>query len=309
VAWLSRNNFTASDVVHADDLNNLANDIRTWGGPVNGGGQTLSNVVLGGSITYPSSFQTPWLQDVSANGHALSNVSNISTSGIISPPGSFMTLSQPTPLGTAAGNTQPYMQISGSLNGNLTYLQFFAQRVAAGTGWGTSSVRMQEMIDASPMGYVEFNPGGGSNALALGTVNQERMRITSAGNVGIGTSNPLNLLSVMTPANPSGLAGANQISIHENSNNSAYRLNLGYTSLSGTWVGAIQALNNGPAAGVLLLQPSGGAVLIGAPTSAGFDPILQNDNFYAYINEAGNTLTFRVKYSTGVIKTGTIALT
>jgi hypothetical protein len=44
MAWLSRNNFTGSDYVQASDLNNLANDQRTWGGDVNGGGYTLSNV-------------------------------------------------------------------------------------------------------------------------------------------------------------------------------------------------------------------------------------------------------------------------
>lgn len=48
MAWLSRNNFTPSDYVHASDLNNLANDMQTWGGNVNGGGYTLSNVVLEG---------------------------------------------------------------------------------------------------------------------------------------------------------------------------------------------------------------------------------------------------------------------
>ena len=46
MAWLARNNFVPSDFVHADDLNNLANDIRTWGGNVNGGGFTLSNVTI-----------------------------------------------------------------------------------------------------------------------------------------------------------------------------------------------------------------------------------------------------------------------
>lgn len=48
MAWLSRNNFAPSDYIHADDLNNLANDDRTWGGNVNGGGYTLSNVTLEG---------------------------------------------------------------------------------------------------------------------------------------------------------------------------------------------------------------------------------------------------------------------
>lgn len=47
--WLSRNNFSPSDFVHASDLNNLANDNITWGGDVNGGGYHLSNVILQGS--------------------------------------------------------------------------------------------------------------------------------------------------------------------------------------------------------------------------------------------------------------------
>jgi hypothetical protein len=50
MAWLSRNNFTPTDFLHADDLNNLANDQRTWGGNVNGGGYTLSNVKLVGVL-------------------------------------------------------------------------------------------------------------------------------------------------------------------------------------------------------------------------------------------------------------------
>jgi len=55
--WLSRNNFTASDFLQASDMNNLANDDRHWGGDVNGGGFTLSNVKLAGSGSfqyYPS---------------------------------------------------------------------------------------------------------------------------------------------------------------------------------------------------------------------------------------------------------------
>jgi len=33
-------------MLHSDDLNNLANDIRDWGGDVNGGGHRLVNVIL-----------------------------------------------------------------------------------------------------------------------------------------------------------------------------------------------------------------------------------------------------------------------
>ena len=49
MAWLSRVNFTASDVLSYSDVNNLGNDIRAWGGNVNGGGYTLSNVILSAS--------------------------------------------------------------------------------------------------------------------------------------------------------------------------------------------------------------------------------------------------------------------
>jgi len=46
MAWLSRNDFQPSEMLHSDDLNNLANDIRDWGGDVNGGGHRLVNVIL-----------------------------------------------------------------------------------------------------------------------------------------------------------------------------------------------------------------------------------------------------------------------
>jgi len=46
MAWLSRNDFQPSEMLHSDDLNNLANDIRYWGGDVNGGGHRLYNVLL-----------------------------------------------------------------------------------------------------------------------------------------------------------------------------------------------------------------------------------------------------------------------
>jgi len=49
MAWLSRVNFIASDTLSFSDINNLGNDIRSWGGNVNGGGYVLSNVVLSAS--------------------------------------------------------------------------------------------------------------------------------------------------------------------------------------------------------------------------------------------------------------------
>jgi hypothetical protein len=54
MAWLSNNVFTPTDKLHATDLNNLANDIRNWGGDVNGGGFNLYNCTISGVFTDPT---------------------------------------------------------------------------------------------------------------------------------------------------------------------------------------------------------------------------------------------------------------
>jgi hypothetical protein len=69
MAWLSRNNFTSSDFLQASDMNNLANDIRAWGGNVNGGGYTLSNVIIAsGSVTAGMPDPTTTLGDLIVRG-------------------------------------------------------------------------------------------------------------------------------------------------------------------------------------------------------------------------------------------------
>jgi len=50
MGWLSRNDWTNSDKLFASMLNSLANDDRAWGGNVNGGGWTLSNVAITGIV-------------------------------------------------------------------------------------------------------------------------------------------------------------------------------------------------------------------------------------------------------------------
>jgi hypothetical protein len=47
--WLSRIDISPDEFLHADQLNYLGNDIRNWGGDVNGGAHHLSNVILQGS--------------------------------------------------------------------------------------------------------------------------------------------------------------------------------------------------------------------------------------------------------------------
>ena len=52
-----------------------------------------------------------------------------------------------------------------------------------------------------------------------------------------------------------------------------------------------------------------GRVFQGAPNSAPSDADLGNGQITAYLNQAGNALTFRVRYSDTTLKTGTVALT
>ncbi len=46
MAWTAKNDWLNTDKPQASALNNLANDIRAWGGNVNAGGYNLSNVGL-----------------------------------------------------------------------------------------------------------------------------------------------------------------------------------------------------------------------------------------------------------------------
>jgi hypothetical protein len=66
--WQSNPNFQPTDFLDAADLNNLANDIRSWGGDVNGGGHTLSNVIISGSVTAGMPDPTQALGDLIVRG-------------------------------------------------------------------------------------------------------------------------------------------------------------------------------------------------------------------------------------------------
>lgn len=82
-------------------------------------------------------------------------------------------------------------------------LEITNTRTATGTDWQTAGYRIQQKVDSTWMGYMQFNGGnsygisfGVGNSTASATAVTERMRINSSGNVGIGTSAPSQKLEV-----------------------------------------------------------------------------------------------------------------
>jgi hypothetical protein len=129
----------------------------------------------------------------------------------------------------------------------------------------------------------------------------ERLTIIgNNGNVGIGTNNPFQLLSVISASIPNTVATANQITIGENTNNGQYRLCLGYGNFGGAWTSVIQSTVAGPT-GPLALNPAGGNVGIGTASpiailnvkyGPGPDPSLAGVVWASYIYNANNAANY-----------------
>jgi predicted acyltransferase (DUF342 family) len=69
-------------------------------------------------------------------------------------------------VGSTAGCYTPLLQLT-SLNGNVSYLNFYTYRNANGADWTTSSTRIQQCIDTSPQGYIEFNSNTNNSGVGV----------------------------------------------------------------------------------------------------------------------------------------------
>jgi hypothetical protein len=95
-------------------------------------------------------------------------------------------------LGTTLGN-QSLVQRLQVNTGNVDLLELTNTRVVNGTTWTSAGFRIQQKVDTSWLGYLQFNGGNdagvsfGTGYGASATSVVERMRITSDGYVIIGT--------------------------------------------------------------------------------------------------------------------------
>ncbi len=107
-----------------------------------------------------------------------------------------------TDLGQTENDTTT-QAIFSTRNSNASKLYIQDYRTAGGNSWTSSGKRIQEKIDSTWMGYMQFNGDSNNGGISFGTGNNttqgnvgERMRITSVGDVGIGTTSPVAKLDV-----------------------------------------------------------------------------------------------------------------
>lgn len=143
-------------------------------------------------------------------------------------------------------------------------------------------------------GYIQHNGtnlalvNGEAGSLEMYTSNTLRATLNSSGNLLVGTTTDYGgRLTLVPAANPTtASASTNQIAIGEATNNTAYKLNVGYIFTGGTYAGSVQAIGGG--AGIpLLLNADGGNVGIGTSTP---DIFSRSYTRTVGINSSGTTM-------------------
>lgn len=194
--------------------------------------------------------------------------------------------------GTGLYNASGYLgfSVAGSLQGQMTNSSFSFNSGGAGpqiyfTGGSAANPSYAFNVD-SDTGMFNPNAGGGSNELGFSTSGTERLRITSIGSVGIGTTAPgatLEVSGTVNVKNNSVNTGIADLSVTGNAANlnlRIYNSNAGVTLTDGT------NLNN---AAVLYAPTASKMVFLGGPVQ--FAP-------------AGGNTAFRIE-TNGTVGIGT----
>jgi hypothetical protein len=164
MAWLSRVNFIASDTLSFTDINNLGNDIRAWGDNVNGGGYTLSNVIVSASSG---------IMPVVTGGGAAGSTLTLRSTSVVGTTDAII-FQTGTQVERARISSSGTVSVGNAVNNSLRRLEFIT---ASGGSTAIESVTV----------------GATDQALAFKTTfstESEKMRILGNGNVGIATQSP-----------------------------------------------------------------------------------------------------------------------
>ena len=79
---------------------------------------------------------------------------------------------------------------------NTSFFKIIENKHGTGTDWTNYSLKLQRTVDVTTQGYIEFGPEDEGYGIALGTGTTEIMRLTQDGYLGIGTTNPEEVLHV-----------------------------------------------------------------------------------------------------------------
>jgi hypothetical protein len=143
-----------------------------------------------------------------------------------------------------------------------------------------------------------------SSAASFSSTNQAHSALQVTGNeTGRGT---IKIAHVGQGAGVDANASALSIDVDATAGTAAKGIYIVSTGGSGTTGALLDVRNNG--AGDFLFQVQPGQIIFDAPGSDPGTSLMWNGSWNAYLNEAGNTLVFKVKYAGGTIKSGTVAL-
>jgi hypothetical protein len=236
--------------------------IRDCGDGIRGGTYTMTApVITGGSITGVTSLSTTGNTTL---GDASTDTLNVGNGGLVKDASGNVgigTSSPSYPLDVLSNSSAIGVSIRGRSADNVSLYNFTSNNGATQYGYVLGSLAELRLAQ------------NGANYITAFTNGSERMRITSAGNVGIGLTNP------SAPLNP---AASNQT----DNTKAALFVSDGTTTTKGVAVGYnstpnygfIQSVNKGVVYTFLSLQPEGANVLVGTTTNNGSGGTLQISN-------------------------------
>jgi hypothetical protein len=112
-------------------------------------------------------------------------------------------------LQSGVGNVLTIAEFAAS-NSNGSYLRITKNRVATGADWTTASTKIQQRIDVTDQGYIEFNPVGANYGIGIGSGATEHIRVISGGNVVVTatTASTTTTTGALVVRGGAGIAGA-----------------------------------------------------------------------------------------------------
>lgn len=193
MAWNASNSLTSSDTaVLATLLNNLANDDRTWGGNVNGGANTLSNLATllinaGGGLGLGVSSVGAVFSGVFQIPAAILAQSDTTASAATNSKGPLVLLNPDTTTSNMASILFASKGTNGNTYGNAQITAVFGARAA---GYHSTDLVLSTGTNAGPAERVRITSNGNLDFFAIGSYGGGQGIIAIANAAAAPSSNP-----------------------------------------------------------------------------------------------------------------------